>query len=439
MVPFAVEISVFTNNKLFYADICDILGNKLLSSQFFGTLFNFYYKGSTWYPSVRSDMFGYEGGLNLKFTQFAKLMFAVAGAGNSTSAYTRTLFLSIVMYEDEELNPIYDHKDSTFKAYYNGTNDITKLARRISTYIEPEEFISYIESLPDAAVEALCTSFAPYIPSINLYSAAADLADLFKSIIIEASSTDKKIAPANAVGEIAIQSDKLDRIFGTRLLVETKGLCPNDNCCKHLYLDTNGQTTMNYTIIQIDPTAKENQINNAIALCPECGKKYILTRNADSIARMKEIKEQLLRESDAIDTLSNTNVEEGVERVLRKIADPLVQLIPLNYDPVELKQKILPENRPLYIKTKGYVIEYYSAVHGTFQQLSKEGKLRFTPFCMQIKLNYLNLRDRGLSQLEIFDAMASWLASNTNDRKDLCEIVISYFVQKCEVFDAITE
>ncbi|MBN2882384.1 MAG: hypothetical protein JXN10_02575 [Clostridia bacterium] len=424
---------------MFYADICDILENKLLSSIFFETLFNFYYKGSVWYPSVRSDMIGYEGGLNLKFTQFAKLMFAVAGAGNSTSAFTRTLFLSIVTYEEEELNPIYDYKDSTFKAYYNGTNDITKLARKISTYIEPEEFVLYIESLTDAAVEALCASFAPYIPDIDSYSAAIDLANLFKSIIIEAASTDKKIAPANAVGEIAILNDQLDKLFGTRLLVEAKGLCPNDNCCKHLYLDSNGQTTMNYTITQIDPATKENQINNVIALCPECSKKYILTRNTDGIARMKEIKAQLIRESAAIDTLSNTNVEEGVERVLRKIADPELQLVPLNYDPVELKLKILPENRPLYIKTKGYVTEYFSVVHGTFQQLSKESKLRFTPFCMQIKLNYLNLRDRGLSQPEIFDAMATWIAVNTNDRKDLCEIVISYFVQKCEVFDAVAE
>lgn len=99
----------------------------------------------------------------------------------------------------------------------------------------------------------------------------------------------------------------------------------------------------------------------------------------------------------------------------------------------------MPANRALYLKAKAYVSEYYNTVHGIFQLLSKEGKLRFEPFCTQVRLNYINLRDKGLEQSEIFEKLVDWLAANTNDSRHMCEIVIAYFIQKCEVFDVITK
>ena len=114
-------------------------------------------------------------------------------------------------------------------------------------------------------------------------------------------------------------------------------------------------------------------------------------------------------------------------------------MIPLNYDPVEVKRKIKRDNVPLFIKIQSSVNIYYLYVENLFQQLSKEGQLRFEPFSMQVKLNYWNLRDQGLSQSDIYYKLVDWLAKNTNESKEPCEVIISYFVQKCEVFDVIAE
>jgi len=302
--------------------------------------------------------------------------------------------------------------------------------------------VNYINEFPEGAISNLCDALIVYRPETNLHNTAEVCADMFKQILVDAANIkkNKKTTLLKIESGACVLSDKIKQRYGTRLLVESKGLCPNDNCCRPLYINANGQTDMNYEITQINPDLPLDSFANLIALCPDCSKKYLLVKDDEQMNRMKIIKRHLITEAETIDILATTKVEDGVERVLRKISDvSIMEMIPLSYEPVRLREKILPENRALYIKAKAYVTEYYPTVHGIFQQLSKERKLRFDPFCMQVKMNYINLRDKGLTQPEIFEALVEWLASNTNDSKDLCEIVISYFIQKCEVFDAITE
>ena len=44
-----------------------------------------------------------------------------------------------------------------------------------------------------------------------------------------------------------------------------------------------------------------------------------------------------------------------------------------------------------------------------------------------------------LSQTVIFDNLVRWLHENTDEDMEVCAIVISYFIQSCEVFDVIPE
>ena len=111
----------------------------------------------------------------------------------------------------------------------------------------------------------------------------------------------------------------------------------------------------------------------------------------------------------------------------------------LNYDPVELRQKISKDNLMLYLKVKTNVNMYNSAVEEVFFELNEERILRFRPFCTQVKLMYLNFADKDWSQGKIFEKMVDWLQNATNEDRNSCEVIISYFIRKCEVFDVITE
>ena len=83
--------------------------------------------GTHGYRRICSDM---EVCLIITFSEFVQRLNSVIGSGSNTSVFARTLLDTIVVYEDEELNPIQELKSPTFKAYYNGTNNITKTARK---------------------------------------------------------------------------------------------------------------------------------------------------------------------------------------------------------------------------------------------------------------------------------------------------------------------
>ena len=56
--------------------------------------------------------------------------------------------------------------------------------------------------------------------------------------------------------------------------------------------------------------------------------------------------------------------------------------------------------------TSLFVNVYYSAVQDAFTSLNEERILRYKPFCLQVRITYMNLNDMGLSQDEI---LKKWL------------------------------
>ena len=88
------------------------------------------------------------------------------------------------------------------------------MAHSISAYIEPEEFIGYIEQFSDAAVQNLCVAFRQFLPDINLHNAGEELANLFVVIITDAATTKKKGTPRGAKNKEPSASNRLnDAVF----------------------------------------------------------------------------------------------------------------------------------------------------------------------------------------------------------------------------------
>ena len=193
-------------------------------------------------------------------------------------------------------------------------------------------------------------------------------------------------------------------------------------------------------MVVIDPDESPDDPNNLIALCPQCAAQYKNFPSSVAMHRMKEIKKQFLEQAIDRELLSDQKVQEGVRKVVGKI--PKMRPngpVDLNYNPVMLRKKIEPDNVSLYLKAQGHVNYYFSIVQETMQQMGCEGELRFKPFCEQVKMNYLDLKEKGRDQVTIYRELTDWLQRGTNEERDYCEIVISYFIQKCEVFDVITE
>ena len=61
----------------------------------------------------------------MEFTEFAEILKPIIGGSYSTHVFTRTLFETIIT--EDGLLQIEDISENTFKAYYNGKTQVTKI------------------------------------------------------------------------------------------------------------------------------------------------------------------------------------------------------------------------------------------------------------------------------------------------------------------------
>ena len=369
----------------------------------------------------------------MTFQEFANKLFPIIGGGSTTGEFVRTLLIQIteIPVDLDEDNPLEEQLGSSFKHYFNGTRQIKELAKTINPYIEVEKFVSYISSQEDGAVEDIVEEFKNDLPGVTSYTVAQQLAELFNRILLDAVKTKRK----STKGKISNTSkDK----YGIGLVIEADCICPNLWCTNSLQEDIDGSSTLSYEVFRIDEMMPETE-DNLIAMCPSCYRR--LTSNCSDEIRnhLKSIKHKLMQNAQDKTVLSTEKLEHEIEAVLEKITyTPVDQLVPLNYEPVAVKQKIT-KDVPLLIRVNAYVTAYYSKVDQWLKQMDREGKQRFKPFCKAMKINFLKLDAVEDSQQKIFDSLADWIQNNTHQDRAACEIVVAYFVQKCEVFYADAE
>ncbi len=142
----------------------------------------------------------------MDFKEFAHRMGSVIRGESSTSAFTRTLFESII--PTEKLDALDEYSESSFKAYYNGQSKITRIARKINPYAEQALFEEFIYDQGDAVAQKLCNVFSDVLPDITLHSAGEMLAALFDEILNTAAGTNKKSTAKGADEEADIDFSK---------------------------------------------------------------------------------------------------------------------------------------------------------------------------------------------------------------------------------------
>lgn len=380
-----------------------------------------------------------------EFSEFAEGLSVYFQGDDDPIEFTRQLFAHIYKGSINQTDPyVEDAEKRTLKGYYYHENDITKMAKHIAGDLDLGEFASFVHLEADDSITKLCNTFADTCPDITEDTYEMALAERFQAIIEEAAKgkrkRKKKEIQLQAVADTQLPAAPPQDKYGFYLVSEEGSVCPNDCCTHPLFTDENGHLGLLYDVVVVDPDESDESPSNLIALCPECAAKYRLGLNPMTIWRMKEIKKQFQEQALDRELLSDQKVQEGVKKVIGKISRMRpIGLVDLNYNPVMLRKKIEPDNIALYLKAQGHVNYYFNIVHETMQQMGREGKLRFRPFCEQVKMNYLNLKEQGRDQITIYRELTDWLQQGTNEERDYCEIVISYFIQKCEVFDVITE
>ena len=77
----------------------------------------------------------------MEFCEFAQRMHKIIGGADNTAAFVKTLFENILL--EKNYSVLEEVSVDTYKAYYNGNTRITRFAKKLNIYLEPECFISY--------------------------------------------------------------------------------------------------------------------------------------------------------------------------------------------------------------------------------------------------------------------------------------------------------
>lgn len=147
----------------------------------------------------------------MTFHEFANRLGGVIRAESSTHAFCRTLFEAIIPIEKIEV--LDEYKESSYKAYFNGNSNITRIAKKINMDAQADNFADFIHGYEDTTVQKICDAFSDVFPDINCHNAGITLGRLFESIISDAAAT-KKSAPKGANdsinGQLAIITDEAE-------------------------------------------------------------------------------------------------------------------------------------------------------------------------------------------------------------------------------------
>lgn len=201
----------------------------------------------------------------------------------------------------------------------------------------------------------------------------------------------------------------------------------------------------NATLQEVELLKKEkrlsdnvNDINNALAVCPICHTKFDNPRTVEEYRKWVGIKKQLINKSKAKNIYSLYAIESKIFDVLNKlrIVDLGDNSGKLSLDSLKIDYKAdgtLPSLTKRTIKQN--VVDYFDYIKTLFIEIDKQQPFTFNLIATQVKAACIKLKQINNDQEFIFWTLVDWLDKKTdNVSKEACEIIISFFVQNCEVF-----
>lgn len=120
--------------------------------------------------------------------------------------------------------------------------------------------------------------------------------------------------------------------------------------------------------------------------------------------------------------------------------NPKTDLADFRMIPACIKDKI-SGNPPFKEKVEKMILPYYRYIESLLKIKCEENPVNFEYIASYIQNLYNDLKSRFTDQEDIFNAISETFVNITHHKakKSTCEILTSFFVQNCEVFDVIAQ
>lgn len=237
------------------------------------------------------------------------------------------------------------------------------------------------------------------------------------------------------------------------LLAEVENMCPF--CAKPLMYEKKGRNYKLWEgahIYPLNPDAEEiellkaeerlyedvNNIRNFIALCGDCHKKFDNPRTVEEYRLLLSIKKNILSKSETRAKYVDYQIESEIKEVITMLVEEFneADLKPLEMQALKLDEKANETlTRITKMRIRNEITEYYYYIKEQFVQLDSQYPRSFNAIASQVSAFYNSLSRIEPSQEIIYGQLTEWLSKKTgNSSLGACGIIISFFVQNCEVF-----
>ena len=195
-----------------------------------------------------------------------------------------------------------------------------------------------------------------------------------------------------------------------------------------------------YEIARIN-AGKKSIYENLIAVCHDCFQSYVFKHKKAEEKELQIIKKLQTDARSTRCTLDEVAIEKGITQVIEKLSKAKPdELTELNYDAVSVPEKIDETLHHFLVhEVKGNVVKYFLFIKQTMKDMVQKKQLSDDLLRAQIKESYRKLSDKKISPELIYSSLSERLRNITKQDIRFCYIVISYFIQSCEVFNVTTK
>lgn len=374
----------------------------------------------------------------MDFSEFTKIIYSYIGNGKEYPLFIEEFFRLFIPEYDElaynDKNPFEKMDTSTLNAYLNGSKNISKKnASFIKSNYVGTDFIDKIESLSVDAKMQLIKELR--IQNDDIDALPEECNEILLKIISDIASGKKESSFTNTN---AGQKD-LEQKYGLRLLQECKSLCPCPNCSTSLYVKKGEESQPYFQIIQINPKKADDRFSNLLAVCQKCAQKFEIEKTPSDILLLAEIKQKLQDNEEIQEIANQQEIDTELANLINHISNATeTELGNIKYNPVEVKEKFLPEEHLLKDEITPRVTKYYNFIDEQLKQKVEAENFNENKFRRSVKRVYEDLEAEGIEKTKIFEAISQRFYNIAKDNFTACQILTSYFVQSCEIFREIT-
>ena len=361
--------------------------------------------------------------------------------GHDVPYFFRDLMAMITTVPEEEWgtgnDPSERLKDRTIRSYVN-RGISKKMASAIVYRLTPEVMTETINERSEATRKLLAEDLTGYDATVNAGN-VANMAAQWMVEIIQAAAGLIQQDELQRQQQQALAAD-LKSKYGDYLLGESDGYCTFPGCGKLLNIPGDGKVAHVYEVSLIDRSAPVEP-GNLLAMCPRCHATYLLDDDKKLRKELLETKKILTTHRQSVHIIDDLPLERGIIGVVvrvKKLKEKDLENASL--DPKEMKEKLSPSrDTAIYITVNTFVTSYFLRIKEIMMNLDKRGEIDYEEIQDQIHAMYRRLKKARKSRLEIFNEITEKIHRVTLQDTLYCQIVVSYFIESCDVFDAITK